>query len=588
MINNNILKGDFDLLEKKKVALIISHRENKKILKKYLDSAYEVITNNFTQEIENIDLIIIDEQGLEEKKDIIMNKKSEKSIYLPLLLITRRPKEEIAVHYLDIIDEIILIPVYKKTLVSRIEKLLSIRSLFLSVQLFQKIMEVNPIGICFLFKDQKIKYVNKAFLDIMEKKRKNVLNENIFEIFPGQNLDKYLNKTKLEKSSNSIKVEIEATDKWVDIRFIETNFNNKKLNALILIDITKSIKQKKEIEYLSYKDKLTDLYNRRFFEEEMERLDTERQLPISVIMADLNGLKLINDSYGHEKGDEVLIKTAEILKETLREEDIVARQGGDEFAILLPKTNSEQLNIIIKRIRDKIEDINSKEDLPLSIALGSATKEKQIEDINEVLKKADNNMYQNKLSESRSSKNKIVKSILNSLSAKSNETTDHAKRMKKLAIRFGSKLKLTYAEINRLSLLASMHDIGKTTISKAILTKADKLSEKEWEIMKNHSKQGYKIASASEEFILIAEDILAHHEHWDGSGYPVGLKGKEIPYLARIISIIDSYDVMINERPYSKAISKEEALKEIKRCAGSQFDPKLAEDFIDMMNANKN
>nr|WP_255666888.1 diguanylate cyclase [Halanaerobium polyolivorans] len=449
-------------------------------------------------------------------------------------------------------------------------------------------MEVNPIGICFLFKDQKIKYVNKAFLDIMEKKRKNVLNKNIFEIFPGQKLDKYLNKTKLENSSNSIKVEIEATNKWVDIRFIETNFNNKKLNALILIDITKSIKQKKEIEYLSYKDKLTDLYNRRFFEEEMERLDTERQLPISVIMADLNGLKLINDSYGHEKGDEVLIKTAEILKETLREEDIVARQGGDEFAILLPKTNSEQLNIIIKRIRDKIEDINSKEDLPLSIALGSATKEKQIEDINEVLKKADNNMYQNKLSESRSSKNKIVKSILNSLSAKSNETTDHAKRMKKLAIRFGSKLKLTYAEINRLSLLASMHDIGKTTISKAILTKADKLSEKEWEIMKNHSKQGYKIASASEEFILIAEDILAHHEHWDGSGYPVGLKGKEIPYLARIISIIDSYDVMTNERPYSKAISKEEALEEIKRCAGSQFDPKLTEDFIDMMNANKN
>ncbi|RQD74183.1 MAG: diguanylate cyclase, partial [Halanaerobium sp. MSAO_Bac5] len=422
----------------------------------------------------------------------------------------------------------------------------------------------------------------------MEKKRKNVLNKNIFEIFPGQKLDKYLNKTKLEKSSNSIKVEIEATDKWVDIRFIETNFNNKKLNALILIDITKSIKQKKEIEYLSYKDKLTDLYNRRFFEEEMERLDTERQLPISVIMADLNGLKLINDSYGHEKGDKVLIKTAEILKETLREEDIVARQGGDEFAILLPKTNSEQLSIIIKRIRDKIKDINSKENLPLSIALGSATKEKQIEDINEVLKKADNNMYQNKLSESRSSKNKIVKSLLNSLSAKSNETTEHAKRMKKIAIRFGGKLKLTYAEINRLSLLASMHDIGKTTISKAILTKEDKLSEKEWEIMKNHSKQGYKIASASEEFILIAEDILAHHENWDGSGYPVGLKGKEIPYLARIISIIDSYDVMTNERPYSKAISKEEALEEIKRCAGSQFDPKLTEDFIDMMNANKN
>ncbi|WP_255666892.1 HD-GYP domain-containing protein [Halanaerobium polyolivorans] len=193
-------------------------------------------------------------------------------------------------------------------------------------------------------------------------------------------------------------------------------------------------------------------------------------------------------------------------------------------------------------------------------------------------------MYQNKLSESKSSKNKIVKSLLNSLSAKSNETREHAERMNKLAVRFGSKLKLTYAEINRLSLLASMHDIGKTTISEEILTKAGKLNNEEWEIMKNHSKQGYKIASASEEFILIAEDILGHHEHWDGSGYPGGLKAKEIPFLARIISIIDAYDVMTHERPYSKAISKDKALAEIKDCAGSQFDPELAEDFIDMMN----
>ncbi|RQD73769.1 MAG: HD domain-containing protein, partial [Halanaerobium sp. MSAO_Bac5] len=136
------------------------------------------------------------------------------------------------------------------------------------------------------------------------------------------------------------------------------------------------------------------------------------------------------------------------------------------------------------------------------------------------------------------------------------------------------------------SLLSTLHDIGKTTIEEDLLKKADKLTEKEWKKIKKHSERGYNIANSSEEFALIAEEIYAHHERWDGSGYPRGLKRKEIPYLARIISIIDAYDVMTNERPYSKAITKEKALAEIKKCAGSQFDPELAEEFTLMMQNN--
>ena len=366
------------------------------------------------------------------------------------------------------------------------------------------------------------------------------------------------------------------------------DFNQRDLElAEILVVNTKAALEKlsyqKELEFKSFNDSLTDLYNRRFFEEELKRLDTKRQLPISIIMADVNGLKLINDSYGHQKGDELLIKTAEILKEVLREEDIIARMGGDEFVVLIPKTPKKQLNRIIERIKEKLELINNKEKLPLSVSFGSATKEKEAEDINQILKKADDDMYQNKLLESRSSKSNIVKGILNSLSAKSNETKEHAERMKNLALEFANKLKLSNSELNRLSLLAVMHDIGKTTISEEILTKAAKLDEKEWEIVKKHSETGYKIAFASEEFALIAEEIYSHHEHWDGNGYPRAIKGEEIPYLARIISIIDAYDVMTNERTYTKAISKEAALAEIKRCAGSQFDPELVEKFVEMM-----
>jgi HD-GYP domain-containing protein (c-di-GMP phosphodiesterase class II) len=200
----------------------------------------------------------------------------------------------------------------------------------------------------------------------------------------------------------------------------------------------------------------------------------------------------------------------------------------------------------------------------------------------QILKEADNDMYRNKLSESRSNKNKLVQNLLNTLETKSSETKEHAIRMNNLAHEFGKKLGLSNSGLNNLSLLATLHDIGKTTISEDILTKPEKLTEKEWEIMKEHSVKGYKIASASEEFALVAEEILCHHEYWNGNGYPDGLEGEDIPYLSRIISIIDAYDVMTNERPYSEAISKEEALAEIKDCAGSQFDPELAKEFIEL------
>ena len=339
----------------------------------------------------------------------------------------------------------------------------------------------------------------------------------------------------------------------------------------------------KELQYKSFHDSLTSLYNRRFFEEEIRRLDTKRQLPLSIIMSDLNGLKIINDSFGHKKGDEILKKTANILKAVFREEDIIARQGGDEFAVLLPETNKKELEIIIERVKSKITEVNKGEEIPISIAIGSATKEVPVQNIFETLKIADDNMYQNKLSESKSSKNNIVKGLLNTLSAKSDETKEHAIRMTKLAYDFGDKLNLSNSELNRLLLLATMHDIGKSTIPENILTKPGRLNPKEWELIKKHSERGYKIASASDEFLSIAEEILAHHERWDGTGYPKSLKKQEIPYLARIISIIDAYDVMTNKRSYSEPVSKEKALEEIKECAGSQFDPELSAEFIKMM-----
>ena len=367
----------------------------------------------------------------------------------------------------------------------------------------------------------------------------------------------------------------------------ELDFSQPVLNQLkIFTDVITTAISKHldnlKIRELSYYDSLTGLYNRRFFEVELERLDSKRQLPISILMADLNGLKIINDSYGHKMGDQMLKKAAEILKSSLREEDILARQGGDEFIILLPQTDQKTSAEIIQRIKEKTGKIDGLE-LPLSIAVGQATKFSPKEDIGEVIKAADNQMYENKLSESRSSKSNIVQGLINVLDTKSSETKEHALRMTKLALDFGEKLGLTESDQNRLSLLATLHDIGKINISESILNKADKLTDQEWEIMKKHTEQGYKIASSSEEFASVAEEIFSHHENWDGSGYPRQLQKKEIPYLARIISLVDAYDVMTHERPYSKAMSKEEAIKEIKKCSGTQFDPELAAKFIEML-----
>lgn len=363
--------------------------------------------------------------------------------------------------------------------------------------------------------------------------------------------------------------------------FSEEEIKMLKIFADIITSAFSKYLDDERIKNLTFKDSLTGLYNRRYYENELERIDKKRQLPVSIIVADINGLKIINDSFGHKKGDQLLIKSAQILKEETRKEDIIARIGGDEFSILLPQTSQSETEKIIARINKEANETKNDE-ITVSIAIGSATKTEIGQDINNILKEADNNMYQNKLSESKSTKSKIVKGLLNSLAVKSDETKEHTIRMTKLALEFGGSLGLSNSELNRLSLLSTLHDIGKITINEEVLNKPENLTDKEWDNIKSHTESGYKIAKSSEEFLIVAEEIYSHHERWDGRGYPRGLKGKDIPYLARIISIIDAYDVMTNDRPYSKAISQKEALAEIERCSGTQFDPLLVNKFIDI------
>lgn len=344
-------------------------------------------------------------------------------------------------------------------------------------------------------------------------------------------------------------------------------------------DITDRKQAEDNLRYISFHDNLTGTYNRAYFDEEAKRLDADRQLPISIIMADLNGLKLINDTYGHAEGDKMLIKAAELIKNSCRQEDIIARWGGDEFVVFLPRTNLDQANIIGKRIADNCRTAYVKE-IPISMALGISCKNYKTTELAKILRDAEDNMYKQKLTESRSTKSAVLKALLKTLAEKSFETEVHTRRMQKIARQIGEKIKLPDAELKRLELLITLHDIGKINISEEILTKRGPLTETEWEIIKTHPEIGYRIARATEEFAHVAQDILAHHERWDGKGYPQGLKGSKIPLLARITAIADAYEVMSNGRPYKKSLSADEVIKEFNICAGTQFDPELTRIFF--------
>ena len=357
-----------------------------------------------------------------------------------------------------------------------------------------------------------------------------------------------------------------------------------KLLEFVSSQVATAIERKsseEKIKYLSFHDSLTGLYNRAYFEEELERYNFPRYYPLSIVMLDVNGLKVINDTFGHSEGDRLLKHLSQVLTSVSRQGDILARIGGDEFAILLPSTTSEQAHNFCERIKqacqqDKIEPIY----LRLNISLGHTTQEGEYKDTATLLKEVDKKMYQDKLFNGKSREKHFLEAFRIILAERDPHTSDHARRLQELALSLGKRVGLTEYQLGNLKLLALLHDMGKIGIPDSILFKTHILTPLEWEKMREHSRIGYRMAKNIPDFAPIAQEILYHHEYWDGTGYPEGLKGEKIPLLSRIISIVDTYDVMQFRRPYKGPLSKAEALKEIKRCAGTQFDPQLVEIFL--------
>lgn len=347
-----------------------------------------------------------------------------------------------------------------------------------------------------------------------------------------------------------------------------------------IMDITEKKEKQKKIEYLSFHDHLTGLYNKRYMEDSIERLDTSRSLPFSIIVLDVNGLKLTNDAYGHEMGDELLKAVAKILKNSCRNEDIACRVGGDEFVILLPNVDEKRIKNIIERIREESE--NTKLDsVIVSLAIGYSTKNRKDKDISEVYKEADNEMYKNKLKYGRIMKNKTIEKVLANVKNKYDNEKIHTERVSQYSSSIARAMNLSDKEIQDAKIAGSLHDIGKIIVPPEILNKKDKLTEYDWETIKKHAITSYQLLKNVDKYVNISKPVLYHHEKLDGSGYPEGLKENEIPLLSKIIAVADAYEAMTANRPYHKKKTKEEAVEELKRCSGTQFDKDIVEIFTD-------
>lgn len=334
------------------------------------------------------------------------------------------------------------------------------------------------------------------------------------------------------------------------------------------------------------RDMLTQLYSKQSFYSRMEHVVNHQRYPVTVVVCNANGIGLVNDVYGWTKGNEMLRMAADLLRNTLPQKAIISRMDDGDMAAGFAEAEQEYAVRLFENIREQYRQANDT-GINADLEYGIAVIRDNSKSVEQAVREAAESMHTKKLMNETSQKSSQLDSLKQTLTESDYETEEHVERTKEMAVRLGRALNLSDADLGKLALLAVLHDIGKIAIPHSILLKPGKLTDEEWEVMKTHTDKGYRIASASKELKPIAEYILHHHERWDGHGYPGGLSGEEIPLLSRIITVVDSHDVMVHDRPYHKAMSHAAAVEELLRCSGSQFDPHIVTVFLQVLQEDR-
>ena len=390
--------------------------------------------------------------------------------------------------------------------------------------------------------------------------------------------DKYKEPSKVKLMRNDNKEFI--------ISFTASNFKDSKGNidgfVMVFRDVSKEVERLNEIEYLSYHDPLTGLYNRHYLKKALRDFDDKKFLPLSIMIVDINGLKLTNDAFGHKVGDALIKTTADILTKEADEKAKIFRVGGDEFAIIIPNCDKAEA----RKFKDGIVMRSKKVDIEsgiISLAIGFSIREYMSQSISSIFKEADNQMYRFKTKSGKLMRSQTIETVLRSINNKYDQEQIHTERVSTFCELIARNLSLKEKDAERAKQAGILHDIGKIAISPEILQKKGRLTDEEFEIVKKHTNLGYQILKSVDEYADLAEAVLYHHEWFDGSGYPEGLKGEEIPLLSRIISVADAYEAMTTDRPYQKSKSKEDAILELKKFTNTQFDPLIVNAFIEVI-----